>query len=133
MNNITIDVRAFPLQEPQGSTKAFANATFKINDEDFIAIKGIRVVEGNNGLFTAMPQSLDKKTGEYHDIAFPVRSDIRKSLNSTVLAQYSKAMSVEKKQGIGARMAVGVQQVAEYEEKPKAAPMAAKKAPDIGD
>jgi stage V sporulation protein G len=83
--NIKLDVRVYPLDEPKGNTLAFAN----VGVEDLAAISGIRVVNSEKGLFVTMPQSKDKN-GEYHDIAFPINSDLRKELNYAVLAEYDE-------------------------------------------
>ncbi len=84
ISDIKLDIKVFNLKDPQGGTKAFAVA----NVDDLIEIRGIRVVDGENGLFATMPQSYDKKTGEYHDIAFPTNGDLRRELNRAVVEQY---------------------------------------------
>ena len=82
-----LDIRVYPLKDqPNNNTKAFASVTV----EDLIAIKGIRVVEGSKGPFVTMPQSRDNE-GNYHDIAFPINSDLRKALNKAVLEEYKEA------------------------------------------
>jgi stage V sporulation protein G len=83
--NVKMDVRVYPLNEPKGNTLAFAN----VGIEDLAAINGIRVVNGEKGLFVTMPQSRDKD-GEYHDIAFPINSDLRKALNTAVLDEFDE-------------------------------------------
>jgi stage V sporulation protein G len=84
MENNKLDVRVYPLDEPKGSTRAFASVAV----DDLIAIRGIRVVEGENGLFMTMPQSQDKKTDEYHDIAFPLTIELRDDMNTAVIEEY---------------------------------------------
>ena len=96
MDNIRLDVRVYPIDEPKGNTLAFAN----VGIEDLVAISGIRVVNGKNGLFVDMPQSKDKN-GEYHDIAFPVNSGLRKELNKAVLAEYESPTRDADGQNIG--------------------------------
>ena len=81
-----LDVRVYPLDNIENSTKAFASITV----DDLVAIKGIRVVEGMNGHFVTMPQSKDRE-GNYHDIAFPVSGDLRKEINKTVLDEFQAA------------------------------------------
>lgn len=85
MDNTTpkLDVRVFPLNEQDNSTKAFAS----IGVEDLIAIRGIRVVEGSKGLFVTMPQSKDQD-GNYHDIAFPLNKELRQAMNKTILDEF---------------------------------------------
>ena len=68
----------------EGSAKAVATVT--INDE--FALKGIKVYEGENGLFAAMPSR--KIGGEYQDVAFPITAEARAQLNSAVLETYGK-------------------------------------------
>jgi DNA-binding cell septation regulator SpoVG len=48
--------------------------------DNLVAINGVRIVSGEKDGFVAMPQSRDKN-GEYHDVAFPINSDLRKKLN----------------------------------------------------
>ena len=83
--NVKLDVRVYPLEKPAGNTLAFAN----VGIEDLAAINGVRVVNGEKGLFVTMPQSKDKD-GEYHDIAFPINSDLRKALNTAVLDEFDE-------------------------------------------
>jgi stage V sporulation protein G len=83
MINNKIEARVYPLADPKGNTKAFASVAV----DDLIVIRGIRVVEGKNGLFVTMPQSQDKEKN-YHDIAFSVSADLRKAINKSVLDLY---------------------------------------------
>jgi stage V sporulation protein G len=87
MSKVTIDVRAYPIENQESNTKAFASASFHMDGESIAAIHGIRVVQGEKGLFVTMPQSMDKN-GEYHDIAFPIDGDLRKEMNKVILAEY---------------------------------------------
>jgi stage V sporulation protein G len=89
-NNIKLDVRVYPLDEPKGATLAFAN----VGIDDMVAISGIRVVQGEKGAFVTMPQSQDKD-GNYHDIAFPVNGELRKEMNKAVLAEYNAPTKAE--------------------------------------
>ena len=82
---IKLEARVWPLEDSEGSTKAFASVTV----DDLIAIRGIRVIDGEKGLFVAMPQSKDRE-GNYHDIAFPVSGDLRKAMNKAVLDEYKE-------------------------------------------
>jgi len=78
-----LDVRVYPIDEPKGKTLAFANITV----DDMTAIRGLRVVNGENGLFTVMPQTQDNK-GLYHDVAFPVAKGLRDEINAAVLNEF---------------------------------------------
>jgi stage V sporulation protein G len=57
--------------------------------DNAFAIHDIRVIEGDNGLFIAMP-SRKTATGEYRDIAHPINTDIRTMFQDAILAEYQK-------------------------------------------
>jgi len=94
MTNNKLDIRVYPIDEPKSNTKAFASVAV----DDLIAIRGVRVVEGEKGLFVTMPQSQDKKTNEYHDIAFPLTKELRNEITSGVLAEYEATANLDPKQ-----------------------------------
>ncbi len=101
MSNISVEARAYPIENPQGSTLAFASASIKVDGEGLVAINSIRVVEGEKGIFVSMPQSQGKNK-EFHDVAFPLSADLRKEINRVVLEEYegergSKKQSINKK------------------------------------
>ncbi len=58
--------------------------------DDSFAIHDIRVIEGDNGMFIAMP-SRKTATGSYRDIAHPINPDMRKALQEAILDGYEKA------------------------------------------
>lgn len=72
--------------------KAIASITL---DEEFV-IHDIRVIDGNNGLFVAMPS---KRTpdGEFRDIAHPINANMRAKIQDAVLAKYHHANQPESK------------------------------------
>ncbi|MCP8618170.1 septation regulator SpoVG [Salirhabdus salicampi] len=69
-----------------GRMRAIASITL---DQEFV-VHDIRVIDGNNGLFVAMPS---KRTpdGEFRDIAHPINSDTRAKIQDAVLAEYHRA------------------------------------------
>lgn len=83
--NIT-DIRVRKISA-EGRMKAVVSVTF---DEAFV-IHDIKVVEGEKGLFVAMP-SKRMPDGEYKDIAHPISSEVRAVLQSAVLEAYEKAL-----------------------------------------
>lgn len=90
-NNIAaatkIEARAYPIAEPKSATVAFAS----ISIDDKFAVSGIRVVNSENGLFAAMPQTRDNK-GDYRDVCFPVTAELRQQINDAVLNEYANAL-----------------------------------------
>lgn len=112
MSNISVDARAYPIDNPQGSTLAFANVTLQVDGEDLVAIRGVRVVEGENGLFVSMPQSQDKNK-EFHDVAFPLTADLRKEMNRAVIDAYEGEIG-ERKQSIGKKIQKGKEKASQH-------------------
>jgi len=58
--------------------------------DDCFAVRDIRIIEGNEGLFIAMP-SRKNAEGEYHDIAHPINSETRKMFEDAIFEAYNKA------------------------------------------
>jgi stage V sporulation protein G len=57
--------------------------------ENALVIKDIKIVEGKNGLFVSMP-SRRRKNGKYQDIAHPINSLFRKTLEDRIFNEYKK-------------------------------------------
>lgn len=57
-------------------------------DESF-AIHDIRIIEGDNGLFIAMP-SRKTATGEYKDVCHPINPEVRKMFEDAIFEEYNK-------------------------------------------
>lgn len=58
--------------------------------EDAFAVHDIRIIEGDNGLFIAMP-SRKTATGNYRDIAHPINPDVRKLFEDAILEEFKNA------------------------------------------
>lgn len=73
-----------------GRMRAIASITL---DNEFV-VHDIRVIDGNNGLFVAMPS---KRTpdGEFRDIAHPINSGTRGKIQEAVLAEYHRLGELE--------------------------------------
>lgn len=78
------DVRVRKVSK-DGKMKAIASITL---DNEFV-IHDIKVIEGEKGLFIAMP-SRKASDGEYRDIAHPINSDTRARIQSVVLKKYDE-------------------------------------------
>ncbi|HOO27125.1 MAG TPA: septation regulator SpoVG [Lachnospiraceae bacterium] len=83
--NIT-DVRVRKVAK-DGKMKAVVSITL---DDEFV-IHDIKVIEGEKGLFIAMP-SRKTAEGEYRDIAHPIRSEAREKIQKVILEGYEKAL-----------------------------------------
>ena len=64
-----------------------AIASVKVADAVFLT--GLRVIEGKNGLFLAMPTRKDKG-GEYQDIFVPASKALKDELQALILEAYRK-------------------------------------------
>ena len=87
--NIT-DVRVRKITK-EGKMKAVVSITL---DNEFV-VHDIKVIEGEKGLFIAMPS---RKTGEneYNDVAHPINSETRDRMQREILSHYEKMLSDEK-------------------------------------
>lgn len=71
--------------EKEGKMKAVVSITI---DNEFV-IHDIKVIEGEKGLFIAMP-SRKSNDGEYRDIAHPINSNTRENLQKLILEKYKE-------------------------------------------
>ena len=74
----------------EGKMKAIVSVTF---DNEFV-VHDIKVREGQNGLFIAMP-SRKTPDGEFKDIAHPINTDTREKIQTSILKAYEEAMEEE--------------------------------------
>ena len=84
--NIT-DVRVRKVAK-EGKMKAVVSITI---DEEFV-VHDIKVIEGEKGLFIAMP-SRKATDGEYRDIAHPINSSTRDKIQTIILEKYQEAVA----------------------------------------
>ena len=85
--NTTFEVSSMTQLENGGNVKALANVV--INGE--IAVNGVKVMEGEKGLFVAMPSK--KVGGEFVDVAHPITDKAYEQISTAVLTDYSKLIS----------------------------------------
>ena len=74
------DVRVRIVKKDDSKLKAVASVTF----DDCFVVHDIKIIEGNEGFFIAMPS---RKTGEgeYKDIAHPIKTETREELRKIIL------------------------------------------------
>ncbi len=80
------DVRVRKITK-EGKMRAIVSITI---DDEFV-IHDIKVIEGEKGLFIAMP-SKKATDGEYRDIAHPINSGTRETIQKIILDSYEKAL-----------------------------------------
>ena len=74
----------------EGKMKAVVSITL---DNEFV-VHDIKVIEGEKGLFIAMP-SRKMTDGEYRDIAHPINSQTRDRIQNIILEKYDEVMQQE--------------------------------------
>ena len=79
------DVRVRKLSE-EGKMRGIVSVTF----DDTFVVHDIKIIEGQNGLFIAMP-SRKVNDNEFRDIAHPINSESRNQLQEAILKAYEEA------------------------------------------
>ena len=90
LNSMQItDVRVRKVTK-EGKLKAVVSITI---DNEFV-VHDIKVIEGEKGLFIAMPskKALD---GVYRDIAHPINSGTREKIQNTILDRYQESLEAD--------------------------------------
>lgn len=91
--NIT-DVRVRKVTK-EGKMKAVVSITL---DDEFV-VHDIKVIEGDKGLFIAMP-SRKATDGEYRDIAHPINSTTRERIQMIILEKYQEVLETENEEDL---------------------------------
>ncbi|MBQ4231978.1 MAG: septation regulator SpoVG [Lachnospiraceae bacterium] len=74
----------------EGKLKAVVSITI----DDVFVVHDIKVVDGDKGLFIAMP-SRKSSDGEYRDVAHPINSETREEIQKLILGEYQKMLDEE--------------------------------------
>ena len=80
------EVRVFPVSEER--LKAYVTITL---DNCFV-VRDLKVINGNTGLFVAMPAKR-RKDGTFKDIAHPLNSETRERMEKVILAEYDRELA----------------------------------------
>ena len=81
------DVRIRKVND-EGKMKAVVSITF---DDEFV-VHDIKIIEGQNGLFIAMP-SRKMGEGDFRDIAHPLVSETRNKIRDAIFEEYEKVLA----------------------------------------
>ncbi len=79
------EVKVFPVNEER--LKAYVTITF----DDCFVVRDLKIINGSNGLFVAMP-SKKMKDGTYRDTAHPLNNETREKIEAKVLEAYRKEL-----------------------------------------
>lgn len=82
-----VDVYPFNEGPSMGRIKAIANIV--LNDQ--IQVRGIRVMDGENGLFVGYPVDPFYKGEGFRNIVFPITAELRHQIEKSVLEKYDEA------------------------------------------
>jgi stage V sporulation protein G len=69
----------------EGKLQAYVTVTF----DDCFVVHNLKIIAGKAGTFIAMP-SRRTKTGEYKDIAHPITSEFRQSIQTRIIAEFNR-------------------------------------------
>lgn len=81
------DVRIRKIND-EGKMKAVVSITF---DDEFV-VHDIKIIDGQNGLFIAMP-SRKMGEGDFKDIAHPLKSETRNRIKEAIFVEYEKVLA----------------------------------------
>ena len=84
------DVRIRIVKKDEKKLRAVAS----ISIDDCFVVHAIKVIEGTEGCFIAMP-SRKTPDGEYKDIAHPINTETREEVRAVILAKYEEALKAE--------------------------------------
>ncbi|MDD5428763.1 MAG: SpoVG family protein [Candidatus Omnitrophica bacterium] len=84
MEDLKIEVSRIHKLDGLGPTKAFCDLSIA----DSLMIKGLRIIEGQKGLFVAMP-SEEGKDGKWYSIVMPLKRDVKDEIERIVLEAYN--------------------------------------------
>ncbi len=76
--------------EEETKLKAYADITL----EECFVIHGLKIIDGQKGMFVAMP-SRKMPDGEYKDIAHPITLDLRKEITDIVISKYNEVLKAQ--------------------------------------
>lgn len=81
------EVRIHLLDRDDSDLKAYANITL----DDCFVIHGVRIIQGERGLFVGMPRRKRRRDGSYQDVAHPINNETRQLIEDRVLEAYHDA------------------------------------------
>ena len=79
------DVRIYKMEDA-GNLRAYATVTLG----EAYAVHGLKVLDGEKGLWVSMPATKSRKTGEFKDVFHPISQDAREGLVKAVLEKYEE-------------------------------------------
>ncbi|MBN3038005.1 MAG: SpoVG family protein [Candidatus Omnitrophica bacterium] len=84
---LDIEVKRLHKLDSEGKVKAFADIAIA----GLVLIKGLRIIDGKNGLFVGMPRK-QGKDGQWYPSVFPLSEEIKNRLDQTVIQAYQEQL-----------------------------------------
>ena len=85
MNMDITEIKVFPVNEDR--LKAYVTITLN----DCFVIRDLKIIQGHNGLFVAMP-SKKRKDGQFRDIAHPLNQETREEVEQLIFKAYEEEL-----------------------------------------
>ena len=94
---ITLTITSIKIRKlmPEGRLRGVISVTF----DDVFAVHDIKVVQGDERLFVAMPSRKDD-SGVFRDIVHPITPEARKSIENEILTAYREAVETQEANGL---------------------------------
>ena len=80
---VRLEIKRMNRVEGEGTARAFCDVAVA----DSVLVKGVKVIEGKNGLFVSMPRE-QGKDGNWYDTVRPLSKQVREQLSRAVLEAY---------------------------------------------
>ena len=85
------EAKAYPFEEAKGSQIGQASITMKLSENSEFTVTNIKIIQGQNGPFAAMPSAKDGKGG-FRDVCFPTTKEGRAEINTAVMDAFNRAI-----------------------------------------
>ena len=83
-------VQVYPFKEGPFTGKMLAMASIVLNDQ--LQVRGLRIMEGENGLFVGYPNDPFYKGEDIHSVCFPMTRQLREHIENCVLEKYQASL-----------------------------------------
>ena len=83
-------VQVYPFKEGPSMGKMLGMASIVLNDQ--LQVRGLRIMEGENGLYVAYPNDPFYKGEDFRSICFPMKRQLREHIENCVLEKYQASL-----------------------------------------
>ena len=83
-------VKVYPFKEGPSMGKMLGMASIVLNDQ--LQVRGLRIMEGENGLFVGFPNDPFYKGEDFRSICFPITRQLREHIENCVLEKYQASL-----------------------------------------